>query len=53
VGKGAGEFWTKAELGQHAQEEDDVSRRSEEDCCSATGEVGEVQGGEEGGLKRL
>jgi hypothetical protein len=51
VGKGAGECWTKTERAEHAQEEDDVSRRSEEDCRSTTSAVGEVQGGEEGGLR--
>src|ERR1019366_10011282 len=48
---GAGGCRTRTERGQHAQEEDDVSRRSEADCRSTTVEVGEVQGGEEGGLR--
>ena len=49
VGKGAEEWRAETKRRRHAEEENDVSRRSKEDCRSPTGEMGEVQGGEEEG----
>jgi len=43
LGKGANEDRAEAERRQHAQEEDDVSRRSEEDCRSPKAQMGEGQ----------
>lgn len=47
MGKGEGEGRTEAELAQYAQEENDVSRRTEEDCRSPASAVGEGEGGSE------
>jgi hypothetical protein len=44
MGKGARECRTETERSQHAEKEDDVSRRSKEDCRSATSAVGEGEG---------
>ena len=44
LGKGAQEWRAEAERCQHAQEEDDVSRRPEEDCSSPTSAMGESEG---------
>jgi hypothetical protein len=42
--KGAGEYRTKTERRQHAEKEDDVSRRSKENCRRSTSAVGEGEG---------
>jgi hypothetical protein len=53
MGKGARESRTETERSQHAEKEDDVSRRSKEDCRSPTSEMGEGEGRpEEVRLKR-
>jgi hypothetical protein len=44
MGKGAGEWRAEAERREHAQKENDVSRRPEEDCRSATSAVGKGEG---------
>ena len=44
MGKGAEECRTETERRQHAQEEDDVSRRSKKNCRSPTSEMGEGEG---------
>lgn len=43
MGDGAGEERAEAERGQYAQEKNNVSRRSEEDCRRAKSEMGEDQ----------
>ena len=45
--KGASEWREETERPQHAQKENDVSRRSQEDCRSATSTVGEGKSGSE------
>jgi len=42
--KGARECRTETERSQHAEKEDDVSRRSKENCRRTTSEMGEGQG---------
>ena len=44
MGKGARDCQTETERGQHAEKEDDVRRRPEEDCRSPTTEMGEGEG---------
>src|ERR1700733_1321397 len=44
MGKGAEEWRAEAQRGQHAEKEDDVSRRSKENCRSSTGALGEGEG---------
>jgi len=44
MGKGAGEWRAEAERREQAEKENDVSRRSKEDCRCATSEMGEGQG---------
>ncbi|MFY9908979.1 MAG: hypothetical protein WCF22_10625 [Candidatus Sulfotelmatobacter sp.] len=44
MGKGANQERAETERRQHAQEEDDVSRRSEEDCRSTASTMGKSQG---------
>ena len=44
MGKGANQERAETERRQHAQEEDDVSRRSEEDCRSTASAMGKGQG---------
>jgi hypothetical protein len=44
MGKGAEEWRAETKRRQHAQEENDVSRFSKEDCCRSTSEMGEVEG---------
>jgi hypothetical protein len=44
LGKGAEECRTETERGQHAEKENDVSSRPEEDCRSPTSEMGEGEG---------
>jgi hypothetical protein len=44
MGKGAEERRTKTERCQHAEKEDDVSRRSKENCCRSTSAMGEGEG---------
>jgi hypothetical protein len=52
VGKSAGQWRAETERRQHAEKENDVSRRPKEDCRSTTGAVGEGQGcAEEDGVK--
>ncbi len=41
MGKGARDCQTETERGQHAEKEDDVSRRSKENCRRSTSAVGE------------
>jgi hypothetical protein len=43
LGKGAEEWRAETKRCEHAQEENDVSRQSNENCRSATGEMGEDQ----------
>ena len=47
MGKGAEECRTETERGQHAEKENDVSRRPEEDCRSTASAMGESEGGSE------
>jgi hypothetical protein len=47
LGEGAAERRAEAQCRQHAQEENDVSRCSKEDCRSTTGTVGESKSGSE------
>jgi hypothetical protein len=44
MGKGAEEWRAEAQRRQHADKENDVSRRSKEDCCRSTDEMGEGKG---------
>jgi hypothetical protein len=44
MGKGEGQWQAKTKRRQHAQEEDDVSRRSQENCSRTTSAVGEAEG---------
>jgi hypothetical protein len=44
MGKGARECRTETERSQHAEKEDDVSRRSKENCRSTTSAMGEGEG---------
>ena len=44
MGKGARECRTETERCQHAQKENDVSRRSKEDCRRSTSAMGEGEG---------
>jgi hypothetical protein len=44
MGKGAEEWRAEAQRRQHAEKENDVSRRPEEDCRSTTSEMGEGEG---------
>jgi hypothetical protein len=50
LGEGAGEERAETERARHAQEENDVSRRSEEDCSSPTSAMGEAEVSEEDGV---
>ncbi|MGO9087613.1 MAG: hypothetical protein ACLQBK_20540 [Candidatus Sulfotelmatobacter sp.] len=44
MGKGAEECRTETKRRQHAEEENDVSRRSKEDCRSTASKMGEGKG---------
>ena len=51
MGKGAEEWRAETKRRQHAEKENDVSRRSKEDCRCAKAKMGEGQGGsKEGGV---
>jgi hypothetical protein len=53
MGKGPEECRTETERGQHAEKENDVSRRPEEDCSGPTSEMGEGEGcSKEVGVRR-
>jgi hypothetical protein len=47
LGKGTPDRQAEAERCHHAQEEDDVSRRPEEDCRRSASAMGEAEGGSE------
>jgi hypothetical protein len=52
MGEGAQGWRAETKCHQHAEKENDVSRRSEEDCCRSTSEMGESEGcAEEDGVR--
>jgi hypothetical protein len=44
MGEGAEEWRAETKRSQHAEKENDVSRRSKEDCCCAKAKMGESKG---------